>query len=104
MSDARPADFPPITVPAPTPEITGRARRARGGLGVEHALTGAEVDAALQTGRALADAEVDTGSGLLLVGHIGVAGRTPAAVLVAALTGAEPVAVVGQDGDMGGDI
>jgi nicotinate-nucleotide--dimethylbenzimidazole phosphoribosyltransferase len=47
-------------------------------------------------GRAIADEEVDSGADLLIAGDMGIGNTTPAAVLVAALTGAEPVAVVGR--------
>ena len=42
------------------------------------------------------DDEVDAGADLLVPGAIGVGATTPASVLVAAITGAEPVAVVGR--------
>ena len=44
---------------------------------------------------ALADEEVDSGADLLIAGDMGIGNTTAAAVLVAALTNAEPVAVVG---------
>jgi nicotinate-nucleotide--dimethylbenzimidazole phosphoribosyltransferase len=47
-------------------------------------------------GRALADEEVDAGADLLLPGSLGVGATTPASTLVAALTRAEPVAVIGR--------
>lgn len=73
-----------------------KVRRGSGSIDVEDALTDAQVRAAVRAGAAVADAEVDGGTDLLLAGSLGVAGTTPAAVLVAALTGTEPVAVVGR--------
>ncbi|OZM70032.1 nicotinate-nucleotide--dimethylbenzimidazole phosphoribosyltransferase [Amycolatopsis antarctica] len=73
-----------------------KVRRGSGSIDVEDALSGAEVLAAVRAGMAVADAEVDGGADLLVAGALGVGHTTPAAVLVAALTGAEPVAVVGR--------
>jgi nicotinate-nucleotide--dimethylbenzimidazole phosphoribosyltransferase len=47
-------------------------------------------------GRELADEEVDSGADLLVAGAVGVGATTPASALVAAITGVEPVAVVGR--------
>ncbi|MGB8963436.1 MAG: nicotinate-nucleotide--dimethylbenzimidazole phosphoribosyltransferase, partial [Pseudonocardiaceae bacterium] len=60
------------------------------------ALTDAEVTQALAAGVAIADEAVDRGADLLIAGDMGIGHTTPAAVLVAALTGTEPVAVVGR--------
>ncbi|HEV2780762.1 MAG TPA: nicotinate-nucleotide--dimethylbenzimidazole phosphoribosyltransferase [Actinophytocola sp.] len=73
-----------------------KVRRGSGSIDVEDALTGDEVAAAIAAGRAIADEEVDSGADLLVAGDMGIGNTTPAAVLVAALTGAEPVAVVGR--------
>lgn len=59
------------------------------------ALTSDEVVAAVRAGMSAADGEVDSGADLLIAANLGD-GTTAAAVLVAALTGAEPVAVVGR--------
>lgn len=85
-------------------EASGRAggpgphhvRAGSGRIDREDALTADEVERALAIGRALADEEVDSGADLLAVGALGVGATTPASVLVAALTGAEPVVVVGR--------
>ena len=71
-------------------------RAGSGRIDREDALTADEVERALAIGRALADEEVDSGADLLAVGALGVGATTPASVLVAALTGAEPVVVVGR--------
>ena len=73
-----------------------RVRRGSGRIDREDALTAEETDRAFRIGRALADEEVDAGADLLLPASIGVGATTAASVLVAALTGTEPVAVVGR--------
>lgn len=70
--------------------------RPSGNIAVEDALTTEQTHAALATGIALADAEIDSGANLLIAGDMGIGNTTPATVLVAALTGSEPVAVVGR--------
>lgn len=72
-----------------------KVRRGSGDIAVEDALTDDETAAAIAAGRAIADEEVDAGADLLIAGDMGIGNTTPAAVLVAALTNAEPVAVVG---------
>lgn len=71
-------------------------RAGSGRIDRADALTADEVARAVALGRALADEEVDSGADLIAVGALGVGATTPASVLVAALTGAEPVAVVGR--------
>lgn len=71
-------------------------RGASGSIDVEDAMTAAETAAAVRAGMAVADAEVDAGADILVVAGLGVGGTTPAATLVAALTGSEPVAVIGR--------
>jgi nicotinate-nucleotide--dimethylbenzimidazole phosphoribosyltransferase len=72
-----------------------KVRRGSGDIAVTDALTDAETTAAIAAGRQIADDEVDAGADLLIAGDIGIGNTTPAAVLVAAMTNAEPVAVVG---------
>lgn len=72
-----------------------KVRRASGDIAVEDALTHDQTVAAIAAGRAIADEEIDAGADLLIAGDMGIGNTTPAAVLVAALTNAEPVAVVG---------
>ncbi len=62
----------------------------------EDALDGERATAAWLTGRRLADAEIDAGADLLIPATLAVGVTTPAATIVAAVTGAEPVAVVGR--------
>ncbi|MGH3974452.1 MAG: nicotinate-nucleotide--dimethylbenzimidazole phosphoribosyltransferase [Pseudonocardiaceae bacterium] len=73
-----------------------KVRLGSGAIDRQDALTDAEVTQALAAGVAIADEEVDRGADLLIAGDMGIGNTTPAAVLVAALTGAEPVAVVGR--------
>ncbi|RZQ59420.1 nicotinate-nucleotide--dimethylbenzimidazole phosphoribosyltransferase [Amycolatopsis suaedae] len=73
-----------------------KVRRGSGSIDTEDALTADEASAAVRAGMAVADAEVDSGADLLVPAEFGVGSTTPASVLVAALTGAEPVAVVGR--------
>lgn len=85
-----------LAVDGDTPVQEFKVRRGSGSIDTEDALSGDEVIAALRAGIALADAEIDSGADLLVAGDLGVGVSTPAAVLVAALTGTEPVAVVGR--------
>src|SRR6201999_2067802 len=73
-----------------------KLRRASAPIDAEDALTEDEVNAALAAGKSIVDEEVDAGADLLVAGDMGIGNTTPAAVLVAALTGTEPVAVVGR--------
>jgi len=72
-----------------------KVRRGSGDITREDALTDEETAAAIAAGQRIADEEVDAGADLLIAGDMGIGNTTPAAVLVAALTNAEPVAVVG---------
>lgn len=72
-----------------------KVRRGCGDIAIEDALTEDETAAAIAAGQQIADEEVDAGADLLIAGDMGIGNTTAAAVLVAALTEAEPVAVVG---------
>lgn len=72
-----------------------KVRRGSGDIAVQDALTDDETARALAAGAAIADEEVDAGADLLIAGDMGIGNTTAAAVLVAALTNAEPVVVVG---------
>jgi nicotinate-nucleotide--dimethylbenzimidazole phosphoribosyltransferase len=72
-----------------------KVRRGSGDIAVEDALTEDETARAIEAGQHIADEEVDAGADLLIAGDMGIGNTTPAAVLVAALTNTEPVAVVG---------
>jgi nicotinate-nucleotide--dimethylbenzimidazole phosphoribosyltransferase len=73
-----------------------KVRKSSGSIDHEDALSAAEVEAALAAGKAIADEEIDGGADLLVAGDMGIGNTTPAAVLIAAITGSEPVAVVGR--------
>ncbi|GAY15670.1 nicotinate-nucleotide--dimethylbenzimidazole phosphoribosyltransferase [Mycobacterium sp. shizuoka-1] len=83
---------------APLSEAIGahKVRRSSGNIATEDALSAEEVVAALDAGRALADAEVDAGADLLIAGDMGIGNTTAATALIATLTDTEPVAVVGR--------
>jgi nicotinate-nucleotide--dimethylbenzimidazole phosphoribosyltransferase len=72
-----------------------KVRRASGDIAVQDALTDEETASAIAAGQQIADEEVDAGADLLIAGDMGIGNTTAAAVLVAALTNAEPVVVVG---------
>jgi nicotinate-nucleotide--dimethylbenzimidazole phosphoribosyltransferase len=73
-----------------------KVRRGSGNIAVEDALSADECVAAIAAGRRIADQEVDAGADLLIAGDMGIGNTTPATTLIAALTGSEPVAVVGR--------
>jgi nicotinate-nucleotide--dimethylbenzimidazole phosphoribosyltransferase len=72
-----------------------KVRRGSGDIATEDALTEQEARDAIDAGRQVADQEVDEGADLLIAGDMGIGNTTAATVLVAALTGVEPVAAVG---------
>lgn len=72
-----------------------KVRRGSGDIRVEDALTADQAAAAVEAGRRIADEEVDAGADLLIGGDMGIGNSTAATTLIAALTGAEPVGVVG---------
>jgi nicotinate-nucleotide--dimethylbenzimidazole phosphoribosyltransferase len=80
----------------PAPDERYRVRAGSGRIDRADALTAEETERAVSVGRGLADEEVDSGADLLVPGALGVGATTPASVLVAAIVGAEPVAVVGR--------
>jgi nicotinate-nucleotide--dimethylbenzimidazole phosphoribosyltransferase len=80
-----------------TPAIGAhKVRRSSADLGVEDPLTADEAHAAVEAGKLIADEGVDAGADLLIAGDMGIGNTTAAAALVAAITGSEPVAVVGR--------
>ena len=80
-----------------TPAIGAhKVRRSSGNLGVEDPLSTDEAYAAVEAGRRIADEEVDAGADLLIAGDLGIGNTTAATTLVAVITGAEPVVVVGR--------
>ncbi|RFD24811.1 nicotinate-nucleotide--dimethylbenzimidazole phosphoribosyltransferase [Mycobacterium uberis] len=73
-----------------------KIRRGSGNIAIQDALTEDETSRAITAGQHIADEEVDCGADLLIAGDMGIGNTTAAAVLVAALTNTEPVAVVGS--------
>ncbi|MBK1786200.1 nicotinate-nucleotide--dimethylbenzimidazole phosphoribosyltransferase [Prauserella cavernicola] len=73
-----------------------KIRRGSGSIDSEDALTAEQAEAAVRVGMRVADAEVDAGADLLVPADLGVGVTTPSSTLVAALTGTEPVAVIGR--------
>jgi nicotinate-nucleotide--dimethylbenzimidazole phosphoribosyltransferase len=73
-----------------------KVRQGSGVIDREDALTQDEVEKAIAAGIQVADEEVDRGADILVAGDMGIGNTTPAAVIIAAMTGAEPVAVVGR--------
>lgn len=87
-----------LAVDADTPaEVsTYKVRRGSGRIDREDALTAEEARQAFGAGTRIADEEVDSGADLLIAGDVGVGSSTPASTIVAALTGTEPVHVIGR--------
>ncbi|ORX03424.1 nicotinate-nucleotide--dimethylbenzimidazole phosphoribosyltransferase [Mycolicibacillus trivialis] len=95
-ASVRVADLAVDAEPDSAPPGAHRVRRGSGDITREDALTEQQAVAAVAAGRAIADEEVDAGTDLLIAGDMGIGNTTVAAVLIAALVGAEPVAVVGR--------
>lgn len=87
--DADPALFP-------EPVTRYRLRQASGSIDRHDALTTAQAEEAFRAGMAVADAEIDGGADLLLLGDIGLGNTTPASVLIGALTGTDAAAAIGR--------
>ncbi|GGP41535.1 nicotinate-nucleotide--dimethylbenzimidazole phosphoribosyltransferase [Saccharothrix coeruleofusca] len=85
-----------VAVDSDTPVGDLKVRRGSGSIDREDALTLDEAERAVEVGRRVVDDEVDGGADLLIAGDMGIGNTTPSSVLIAALTGAEPVAVVGR--------
>ena len=87
-----------VSVDGDTPELVSgnKIRRSSGRIDVEDALTEQECTDAITAGRAIADEEADSGADLLIAGDMGIGNTTPAAVLISALAGVEPIAVIGR--------
>lgn len=88
------SDYEGLSVPESV--WRNRIRRGSGSFDREDALTAAEAQTALALGAAIADEEIDSGADLLIAGDMGIGNTTPAAALIAALTGSDPVSVCGR--------
>ncbi|TCK21862.1 nicotinate-nucleotide--dimethylbenzimidazole phosphoribosyltransferase [Pseudonocardia endophytica] len=85
-----------LTEPAGSGEDGHVVVRGSGRIDREDALDEQQAERAYQVGQLLADEEIDAGADVLVPASLAVGATTPASVLVAALTGAEPVAVIGR--------
>jgi nicotinate-nucleotide--dimethylbenzimidazole phosphoribosyltransferase len=70
--------------------------RPSGRIDRDDALSAQAVDEAVRAGIEAADDEIDSGTGLVVVGDLGVGATTIAATLVSVITNTEPVKVVGR--------
>ncbi|WP_369053636.1 nicotinate-nucleotide--dimethylbenzimidazole phosphoribosyltransferase [Kineococcus terrestris] len=80
----------------PEPVTRHAVRAGSGDVRHEDAMTAEQTEAALRTGAAIADTEVDEGADLLVLGDLGVGATTVAAALVAACLRKNAVDVVGR--------
>ncbi|MFI1162962.1 nicotinate-nucleotide--dimethylbenzimidazole phosphoribosyltransferase [Streptomyces sp. NPDC020801] len=83
----------------PEDVVRHRVRRGSGRIDIEDALTLEEAEAAFRAGVAVADAEADSGTDLVVLGDVSVGGTTPASVLIAALCGTDASVVTGRGGE-----
>ncbi|MET7949836.1 nicotinate-nucleotide--dimethylbenzimidazole phosphoribosyltransferase [Micromonospora sp. NPDC005324] len=94
---AEPAVLDPAVLDPAVPRlVVASVRRGTRDLTVTAALTRDEALAAVQTGIRIADELIDAGAGILLTGDMGIGNTTPAAVLIAAFTGADPLDTTGR--------
>jgi nicotinate-nucleotide--dimethylbenzimidazole phosphoribosyltransferase len=83
--------------PPPHPMLRqGNVRRGTADLAVAPAMTREQAAAAVLEGAAAAGELLDAGADLLVTGDMGIGNTTPAACLIAALTGRAPAAVTGR--------
>ncbi|RAO01133.1 Nicotinate-nucleotide--dimethylbenzimidazole pho sphoribosyltransferase [Micromonospora saelicesensis] len=87
---------PAVLDPAVPRLVVASVRRGTRDLTMTAALTRDEALAAVQTGIRIADELIDAGAGILLTGDMGIGNTTPAAVLIAAFTGADPLDTTGR--------
>lgn len=80
------------------------ARQNGTGIVTEGLPPGLSAEAAIERGAALADAEIDSGADLIIVGNIGAGSTCTAAAVVAVLCATEPVKVVGRGGSQIDDL
>ncbi|MFG1915205.1 nicotinate-nucleotide--dimethylbenzimidazole phosphoribosyltransferase [Micromonospora sp. NPDC048898] len=87
---------PAVLDPAVPRLVAASVRRGTRDFTVTAALTRDEALAAVQTGIRIADELIDAGAGILLTGDMGIGNTTPAAALIAAFTGADPLDATGR--------
>ncbi|MET7705078.1 nicotinate-nucleotide--dimethylbenzimidazole phosphoribosyltransferase [Micromonospora sp. NPDC005413] len=93
---AQPAAEAVVLDPSAPRLVVASVRRGTRDLAVTAALTRDEALAAVQTGIRIADELIDAGAGILLTGDMGIGNTTPAATLIAAFTGADPLDATGR--------
>jgi len=76
--------------------IRHKVRRGSGDISIESALTHEEVLAAIDSGKAIANALIDQGVDLFIVGDMGIGNTTIGAALIAVLSGASADEVIGR--------
>ncbi|MER5335945.1 nicotinate-nucleotide--dimethylbenzimidazole phosphoribosyltransferase [Micromonospora sp. NPDC002717] len=76
--------------------VAANVRPGTRDLAVTAALTRDEARAAVETGIRVAGELVDAGAGILLTGDMGIGNTTPAAALIAAFAGIDPVETTGR--------
>ncbi|MFF5175104.1 nicotinate-nucleotide--dimethylbenzimidazole phosphoribosyltransferase [Micromonospora sp. NPDC000089] len=76
--------------------VDANVRHGTRDMTVTGALTRDEARAAVETGIRIAGELIDAGAGILLTGDMGIGNTTPAAALIAALTGADADEVTGR--------
>ncbi|MBQ0901932.1 nicotinate-nucleotide--dimethylbenzimidazole phosphoribosyltransferase [Micromonospora sp. U21] len=87
----------PVVLDPSTPRmVAASVRRGTRDLAVTAALTRDEARAAVQTGIRIADELIEAGAAILLTGDMGIGNTTPAAALIAAFTGADPLDATGR--------
>lgn len=86
-----------LSVDADTDPLVSRfkVRRGSGRIDQDDALTRDEAERAIAAGAAIAADEIAGGADLLIAGEVGIGNTTPAAALVAAVTGADAIRVTG---------
>ncbi|MET7878766.1 nicotinate-nucleotide--dimethylbenzimidazole phosphoribosyltransferase [Micromonospora profundi] len=87
---------PAVHDPATPRLVTASVRRGTRDFTVTAALTRDEALAAVCTGIRIADELIDAGAGILLTGDMGIGNTTPAATLIAAFTGVDPLDSTGR--------
>lgn len=78
-----------------------KVRRSSGRIDIQDAMSQDEMEAALLAGKQIADAEIDAGADLLIGTLCGVGSSTATAVVVAGLTGMEPVEATSRGSGIG---
>jgi nicotinate-nucleotide--dimethylbenzimidazole phosphoribosyltransferase len=79
----------------PAEVVAHKIRRSSGSIDIEDALAPGEAERAFEAGRAIANAELDSGADLLIPGDMGIGNTTVCAALVAASLGLPAEDVVG---------